>query len=234
MKILSRILVFCLLTTGVVLNNTDAAADALQKAKKAFDEGDSAIAISLLLPMARAGDPKAQHLLGRTYEDADGRKGAKRDRTKAQFWFEKAVKQDYTPAIRDLGFHLVREGTNPARGYRLLKTAAERGSAQAQWGLGLYLSSSNWGLPVDREAARKWLIKSIEQKFAFAAYQLLVWHRDESEYTEAHKWDLIAQHLWKSKSPSLKPDVREKMTKSQIAESQRRAKTWLRVHGEKP
>ena len=234
MNVLSRILVVCIFAAGAALIGAEALADDLQKAKRAYDKGNPAAAIKLLLPMAKAGNPKAQILLGRVYSLPGGRPGVKRDRTKAQFWYEKAVKQDYTPAFRALGFHLVGTGKNPFRGYRLLKVAAERGDAKAQWGLGLYLSSSNWGLPEDRAAARKWLLKSIEQKHVNAALQLMKWYLDESDNVEAHKWDLIVQYLWKTKSTSLLPDVREDMTKSQVAESQRRAKAWLEAHGEKP
>ena len=228
-----RILVVCIFA-GAALNGAGAAENNYRKAKRAYDKGNSAAAIKLLLPMAKAGDAKAQVLLGLTYDDADGRTGVKRNRTKALFWYEKAVKQDYTPAFRELGFHLVGTAKNPFRGYRVLKVAAKRGDAKAQWGLGLYLMSSNWGLPEDRAAARKWLLKSIEQKHVNAAFELLKWYRGEGDYTEAHKWDLIVQYLWKSDSTLLHPDIREKMTKTQIAESQRRAKTWLEAHGEKP
>ncbi len=233
MKTFFRILVICFFA-GAALNGADAVENDYQKAKRAYDENKYATAIKLLLPLANADNPKAQVLLGRIYDMPEGKQGVQSDRTKAQFWFEKAVKQDYTRAFRELGFHLVGTGKNPFRGYRVLKVAAERGDAMAQWGLGLYLSSSNWGLLVDRLAARKWLLKSIEQKHVNAALQLMKWYRGEGDYTEAHKWDLIVQYLWKTKSTLLKPDVREKMTKSQIAESQRRATAWLKAHGEKP
>ncbi len=233
MKSFFRILVVCIFATAA-LNGAGAAGNNYQKAKRAYDKSDYAAAIKLLLPMARGGDPKAQNLLGLTYYLADGRTGVNSDRTKAQFWYEKAVKQDYLPAIRGLGFLLAGTAKNSKRGFLLLKTAAERGDAEAQWGMGFYLSSSNWGLSADRAAARKWLLKSIEQKYVNAALQLMKWHLVEKDYTEAYKWNLIVQYLWKLKSTPLKPDVREKMTESQIAESQRRAKAWLIAHGEKP
>lgn len=234
MKFLSHILVVCVFVAATVLNGTNAAADDLQKAERAYDKGNSAAAIKLLLPLAKAGNTKAQHLLGLTYDFADGRTGVKSDNTKAQFWYEKAVNQDYLPAIRDLGTHLLRELKNVKRGYRLLKTAAERGDAKAQFGLGIYLLRSNWGWPVDRAAARKWFIKAIEQKYSIAATYLLKMYKQDGDYVEAHKWDLIDQFLEKRNKTFLLPDVREDMTASQIAESKRRAKEWLKAHGEKP
>ncbi len=168
MKFLFRILVVCIFAAAA-LNGTVVTAGDFQNAKRAYEKANYAAAIKLLLPLAKAGDAKAQVLLGITYDRAQGQTGVKRDRSKAQFWFEKAVKQNYTPAFRELGFHLVGTGKNPKRGLRILKVAAERGNAMAQWGMGLYLMSSNWGLPENRAAARKWLLKAIEQKYAHAA-----------------------------------------------------------------
>jgi len=233
MKTFVRILVVCI-CAGAAFNVSEVAADDFQKAKRAYDNEKHATAIKLLLPMAKAGDAKAQVLLGRIYEFPYVTDGIKKDYTKAQFWFEKAVKQDYTPAYRVLGFFLVKTGKNPKRGLRILKVAAERGDAIAQWGMGHYLITSNWGVPVDRTAARKWLLKAIEQKFEFATAYLILLDKGEGDYVEAYKWHLIGQFLAKTKKPRLLPDVREKMTKSQIAESQRRAKAWLLAHGEKP
>ena len=238
MQTFFRIIVVCLFAVAA-LKNSGAAENDYQNAKRAYDDNKYATAVKLLLPIAKAGNPKAQILLGRIYDMPEGREGVKRDRSKAQFWFEKAVRQDYTPAFRALGFHLVGTGKNSKRGYRLLKKAADRGDAEAQWGMGFYLMSSSWGSPADHVAARKWLLKAIEQKFAYAATHLLEIYQGNGDYVEAYKWDIIGQYLWEQqgspvKGPLLLPDIREKMTKSQIAESQRRAKAWLKAHGEKP
>ena len=238
MKSFFRILVVCIFAMAA-LDGAGAAENNYQKAKQAYEKENYAVAIKLLLPMAKAGDAKAQVLLGLTYDDADGRTSVKSNRTKAQFWFEKAVKQDYTLAYRELGFHLVGTGKNPKRGLRILKVAAERGDAMAQWGMGFYLMSSDWGVPKDHAEARKWFLKAIEQKFSFAATYLIMLYEGDGNYVEALKWDIIGQFFLEQegvlkKGPLKSPDIREKMTKSQIAESQRRAKAWLRAHGEKP
>ena len=233
MKFLLRILVVSIFA-GAAINGSDAAENDFQIAKRAYDKNNEVKAVKLLLPLAKAGDPKAQRLLGYLYELTDGTHGVKRDTTKARFWYEKAVKQDYTPAFRELGRHLIREFRNAKRGYHLLNVAAERGDAKAQFSLGLFLSSSNWGIPEDRAAARKWFIKAIEQKYSIAATYLLKMHRRDGDYVEAHKWDLIDQFLEKRNKTFLLPDVREDMTETQIAESQRRAKERLKAHGEKP
>jgi TPR repeat protein len=100
--------------------------------------------------------------------------------------------------------------------------------------LGLILSRSSWGIPEDRAASRKWFLKAIEQKYSIAATYLLKMYKEDGDLVEAYKWDLIDQFLEKRNKTVLLPDIREDMTKSQIAESQRRAKAWLRAHGEKP
>ncbi len=233
MKFLLRTLVVCIFA-GVAINGSHAAESDFQTAKRAYDKNNEVKAVKLLLPLAKAGDPKAQLLLGYIYDLTDGTNGVKGDNTKARFWYEKAVKQDYTPALRELGRHLIVESKDAKRGYRLLKTAAERGDAKAQFGLGLMLSRSSWGLPEDRAASRKWFLKAIEQKYSVAATYLLQMYRRDGDLVEAYKWDLIDQFLEKRNKTVLHPDVREDMTKSQIAESQRRARAWLIAHGEKP
>ena len=238
MKSFFRILVVCIFAMAA-LNSAGAAENNYQRAKRAYDKSNYAAAIRLLLPMSKAGDAKAQHLLGLTYNFADGRTGVKRNRTKAQYWYEKAVKQDYTPAFRRLGFLLVGTVKNSKRGLGLLKVAAERGDARAQWGMGFYLMNSNRGVPADRPAARKWLLRAIEQKYAYAATHLLLMYRRDGDNVEAYKWDVIGQYLWEqqgalTKGPLIKPDIRRRMTKNQIAEAKRRALAWLVAHVDKP
>ena len=233
MKFILRIFVVCLFA-GAAINGSRAAENDFQIAKQAYDKNNVAKAVKLLLPLAEAGDPKAQLLLGYIYDLTDGTHGVKSDNTKARFWYEKAVKQDYTPALRELGRHLIVNFRDTKRGYPLLKLAAERGDAKAQFTLGLMLTRSSWGLPENRTASRKWFIKALEQKYTIAATYLLLLHRRDGDYVEAYKWDLIDQFLHNRNKTIQHPDVREGMTKSQIAESQRRAKAWLLAHGEKP
>ena len=135
---------------------------------------------------------------------------------------------------------LVRSFKNLKRGIRLLKVAAQRGDAEAQYSLGYYTRDpNNWGAPVDREAARKWLLKAIKQKYALVATQLLIMYKADKDYVEAYKWNVIGQYLWDQlgavvKGPLLLPDIRLKMTISQISEAKRRAVAWLAAHEENP
>ncbi|MHA1538031.1 MAG: tetratricopeptide repeat protein [Alphaproteobacteria bacterium] len=142
MKYLFRIFVVCIFA-GAAINGSYAAETNLQTAKRAYEKNNVVKAVKLLLPLAKAGDPKARLLLGSIYELTDGTHGVKSDNTKARFWYEQAVKQDYTLAFGDLGRHLIREGRNPKRGFRLLKVAAKRGDAMAQFSLGVYYLSNS-------------------------------------------------------------------------------------------
>ena len=90
MKLLLRILVVCIFA-GTAINGSGAAENDFQKAVQAYAIGNFAAAIKLLLPLAKSGDAKAQRLLGRTYDFADGRTGVKSDNTKARFWYEKGM-----------------------------------------------------------------------------------------------------------------------------------------------
>ena len=59
MNFIPRILVVCVFTVAV-LNGVGAAENNYQKAKRAYDDNQYAVAINLLLPSAKAGNPKAQ------------------------------------------------------------------------------------------------------------------------------------------------------------------------------
>jgi TPR repeat protein len=118
---------------------TSAVADDYAKATQAYEAGRFATVIKLIEPLAKAGDPRAQHLLGRTYEWANWRDGVKRDLQKTQHWYEQAARQDYLPAKRSLGRMLAGNGINAKRGYRILLDLAKKGDAPAQSHLGAYL-----------------------------------------------------------------------------------------------
>ena len=64
-------------------------------------------------------------------------------------------------------------------------------------------------------------------------------YKADKDYVEAYKWNVIGQYLWDQlgavvKGPLLLPDIRLKMTISQISEAKRRAVAWLAAHEENP
>src|SRR5690606_31238339 len=88
-----------LLAAALAVGFTGAALANFSDGQNRFNVGDYAGAYAAWLPLAEAGDPRAQyslgvmHLrgLGRT-EDPDG----------ATAWFEKAARQGYAPAVTAL------------------------------------------------------------------------------------------------------------------------------------
>lgn len=215
-----------------------AVADDFTEGERAYKADDYARTVKLLLPLAQRGDPRAQVLVGESYRQANGRKGLDRDLAKARYWFEQAAKQDYTPGLTALGHALV-GGPETMRGYKLIRTAAERGDALAQGLLGFYILHRNaYSVPGDDAEGLQWLHKAADQKEYFAAFALALWHR-YGDRVEALRWEMIEYRLGGGRltadwAPGHEPDVRKEMTKAEIAEAWRRATTWLKDHGIDP
>jgi len=75
-------------------------ADPLTQARQAYIDGDYQAALTVLEPMAQAGDPIAQNIMGAAY--ADGR-GVDADPEKAREWYEKAAASGLAKAYYNLG-----------------------------------------------------------------------------------------------------------------------------------
>lgn len=83
------------------------------------------------LPLAEAGDPKAQYNIGRCYNRGDG---VDQDSTKAKFWYEKAALQNDPRAHFNLALFFSDEKSSerdPERAETFLQKAAELGEPRA-------------------------------------------------------------------------------------------------------
>ena len=134
-----------------------ATADAkLQIALQAFRSGNDATALTLLTPLANAGNAKAQYWLADIYEDDDP--GVKPDLTKAQALLEKSAAQGFVPAERRLG-QLYLRGTATLQDFgkaqSWLRKAATAGDARAQEHLG-HIYALGLGVPQDISQAYGW------------------------------------------------------------------------------
>jgi TonB family protein len=87
MKKLLLILVSLFLTFEI------ASADQLEDGLAAYRDGDYAIALKLLRPLAKQGNAKAQHSLGVMYANGQG---VAKDDKEALKWYQLAVKQENT------------------------------------------------------------------------------------------------------------------------------------------
>ena len=68
----------------------------LARAEQAFSQGDYRKAVTLLLPLAQAGNPDAQYALG--YALYEGL-GTPQDRMQAYFWIQESARQGNTSAL---------------------------------------------------------------------------------------------------------------------------------------
>jgi uncharacterized protein len=216
---------------AMIVWSMGASADDIAAAKRAFDNERYEQAVALLRPLAKAGDARAQYYLGYVYAQA---RSALASRSKALNWLEKSAAQDHTPGLRGLGRLLIQYEVDVKRGQKLLTIAAERGDSNAQWMLGLFIHHGRYGLTGTEEEARSWLIKAMVQKNVNAPTWLMLSFLAERNYVEAHKWEIIGQHIRKTSKPLLVGDIRNEMTKQQIAEAKRRADVWLKAHGMVP
>jgi hypothetical protein len=122
----------------------------------AWRRGDHAGAIRIWRPLAEAGDPRAEFLLGAAYDDA---KGVAADYATAARWYRKAAAAGDT----DADFNLARmyaDGRgvpqDEAEAARLYRLAADQGNPSAQTDLGLMYAEGQ-GVPHDAVAAHMWL-----------------------------------------------------------------------------
>lgn len=85
------------------------------------------------LRAAEQGDPEAQISMARHYQDGDG---VARDYNEAIRWYQKAVAQNSTNAMLDLGLLYWYRLNTPALAFEWCQRAAELGHSEAQWTLG--------------------------------------------------------------------------------------------------
>lgn len=225
------------LTTGLIvlmLGAPTVFADALVDAQRLIQHERHRDALKLLKPLAEAGNPRAQVLLGELYSRADGRFGVRRDYDRAQDWFERACKQNHLRGCAHFGASVIHEDAK--RGRQVLEAAAKRGDPYAQTMLGIHLMGHLSRLSPDRKASRYWLRKAAEQQHAIGADWLGNWYRGEpGGAAEAYKWKYIAEYLWGSrKRPKSYSEFLKRSSKAQLADAERRAKAWLKAKGVKP
>jgi hypothetical protein len=129
--------------------------DVTAEAAAAFQKGDYAKALKLARPLADAGDPRAQAIVGFAYYRG---RGVTHDDAEGAKWLHRAADQGDAPARFTLGV-MYGEGrgvpqdfAEAAHWYRL---AAEQGDAQAQYNLGLAYARGE-GVTQDVVEAHMW------------------------------------------------------------------------------
>ena len=145
-----------LMASGAQAASTDAAYAAYQK-------GDYAKAMSLLKPLAAAGDAKAEYSLGAMYENA---LGVPANAAEAARWLGRSAAQGNVLAEVDLA-SLYQRGLGVTKDYaqamRLYRQAADKGEAVGDLGVGV-LYDQGLGVPADAKQAADWYRKAAEGK----------------------------------------------------------------------
>ena len=171
---------------------------ALEDGESAFHNGDYALALQLLRPLAVDGDSGAQVVLGALYQNGDG---LPQDYAQAFLWFHKAADQGNASGQFNIGLmYYVGQGVpqDYAQAAAWYRKAAEQGNAIAQNSLGVMYYVGK-GVQQDYPQAHMWFNVAAARAEDGRVRDMAVENRD-----------LVAT----------------KMTPEQIAEAQRLARTW--------
>ena len=135
-----------------------------------FTKKNYAAAFPILMEVGQAGHPRAQALLGRTYQEGLGQA---KDYKQAAEWYGKAAEQGHRVALFSLG-SLYFEGDGVAKdqvkAIQLYRQSADKGYDQAEFILGLSYEFGWGGLPRDRRTAIQWLDRAGRHKNGGAGF----------------------------------------------------------------
>jgi hypothetical protein len=142
------------------------------RAYAAFQRGRYLTAYREALPLAEAGNPASQTLLGELYSKG---LGVGLDLKQAERWYRAAAAQGDAAAQNALGLILLDEKDAPfarhREGMEFLEKAAAKGNVEAHFRLGQILILGELG-PLDPEAAAKHFTIAAEKGHAEAQYSL--------------------------------------------------------------
>lgn len=143
-------------------------ASILNEAWTAYNIGNYKKTIQLVTPLASNGNPRAQVILGRCYENG---LGVEQDMAVAAQWFQLAAEQNYSEAqvllayCYEVGAGVPRNGREVMN---LMTRAAEQGNAEAQFNLALNYSQGLYGAPKNESESFRWASLAAQQGYAQA------------------------------------------------------------------
>ena len=167
----------------------------LREARQAYDAGDYARAAMLLAPLADAGEPDAQYMLGQMYRWGTG---VPPDARESLRWYEAAADAGHAMAAWELA-HIYRVGGNTAPSHmeelpkdaekskayyaaaaRRFTAAAHQGDAAAMAMLG-FLQMWGDGVAQDAHEAERWLTRAIDAGHHGAANNLCLLYYESND-----------------------------------------------------
>lgn len=140
----------------------------LNDAWTAYNIGNYKKTLQIIQPLAANGNPRAQTMLGRCYENG---LGVDQDAAVAAQWFQLAAEQNYAEAQVLLAYcYEIGAGVpkNPMEVMNLMTRAAEAGNAEAQFNLALNYSQGLYGAPKNEKESFHWATLSANQGYAQA------------------------------------------------------------------
>ena len=144
-----------LLVAALVLAFAGIARASVEEGVIAYQRGDFAAALSVLVPEAEAGDPTAQFHLGLMYDFGEG---VANNFAEAARWYRKAAEQGHGDAQYNIGvLYYTGKGVTKdlAEAAKWFKLAATQGNVFAQNNMAT-LSAEGQGVPQDLIEAYKW------------------------------------------------------------------------------
>lgn len=140
----------------------------LRQAWTDYNIGKYGETIRLIKPLASQGNPRAQVMLGRCYENG---LGVEQDMAVAAQWFQLAAEQKDPEAQLLLAYcYEVGAGVpkDPQQVMNLMTRAAEAGNAEAQFNLALNYSQGLYGAPKNERESFRWAQLSAQQGYGQA------------------------------------------------------------------
>lgn len=140
----------------------------LNEAWTAYNIGKYKETLRMVEPLAGNGNPRAQVIMGRLYENG---LGVKQDMAVAAQWFQLAAEQNDPEAQILLAYcYEIGAGVpkNPQQVMNLMTRAAEAGLPEAQFNLALNYSQGLNGAPKNEQESFKWANLAAQQGYAQA------------------------------------------------------------------
>lgn len=146
----------------------DDTAQILNEAWTAYNIGNYKKTIALVQPLAGDGNPRAQVMLGRCYENG---LGVNQDMAVAAQWFQMAAEQNNAEAQVLLAYcYEIGAGVpkDPQQVMNLMTRAAQSGNAEAQFNLAMNYSQGINGAPKNEAESFRWASLAANQGYAQA------------------------------------------------------------------
>jgi uncharacterized protein len=178
---------------------------------------------------AERGDAEAQKNLGSIYAKGQG---VKQSYAEAAKWYRQAADQGHAAPQAALGeLYEAGQGVpcDEAEAARWYRRAAEQGHVGGQYSLAvLYVMGK--GVPRDIAEAVKWYRRAADQGNALAQYNLGMRYNEgdgvPQDPIEAYAWLSLASAQGLEDATKARDELKRKMTREQVAESQHRAKAF--------